>query len=71
MAKCRKSPFISKKFISQEDMLVELYSRDEKGWRFEIFTHAEDTIELPYFNGHLQLSDIYENVQFAESKSDE
>ena len=57
--------------ISQEEMLVELYSRDEKGWRFEIFTNAEDTIELPYFNGHLQLVDIYENVRFAESKSDE
>ena len=57
--------------ISQEEMLVELYSRDEKGWRFEIFTNAEDTIGLPYFNGHLQLVDIYENVQFAESKSDE
>ena len=57
--------------ISQEEMLVELYSRDEKGWRFEIFTNAEDSIQLPYFNGHLQLVDIYENVQFAESKSDE
>ena len=57
--------------ISQEEMLVELYSRDEKGWRFEIFTNAEDIIGLPYFNGHLQLADIYENVQFAESKSDE
>ena len=57
--------------ISQEEMLVELYSRDEKGWRFEIFFNPLDKIELPYFKGHLQLVDIYENVQFAESKSDE
>ena len=57
--------------VSQEEMLVELYSRDEFGWRFDVFSEAEEVIPLKHFGFDLPLIDIYENVVFAESKSDD
>ena len=57
--------------VSQEEMLVELYSRDAFGWRFDVFSEADDVISLKHFGFNLSLADIYENVVFAESKSDD
>lgn len=56
--------------VSQEEMLVEMYSRDAHGWRYDIFSEAHDVIPLNHFGFNLSLADIYENVVFAEAKSD-
>ncbi len=56
--------------ISQEEMLIEIYSRTDKSWQFDVFADSTDIINLPHCGCHLKLSDIYENVTFAESKSD-
>ena len=57
--------------VSQDEMLVEMYSRDEFGWRFDVYSEAHDVIPLHHFGCHLAMVDIYENVVFAENKSDD
>ena len=57
--------------ISQEEMLVEMYSRIGRKWEYEFFTESTEKIDLSYFNTTMNLSDIYLNVNFeAEAKSD-
>lgn len=56
--------------VSQEEMLVEVYSRDNYGWRFDIYAEPTDVIALNHFGCSLSLADIYENVVWADSKSD-
>ena len=53
--------------ISQYETLVQLYSRDAQGWRFEVFSDTTNEIKLPNLNCTLSLSDIYENVNFTEN----
>jgi Uma2 family endonuclease len=57
--------------VSQEEMFVEVYSRGEKGWFYKVYEFPNEEIPLPYLACSLSLSDIYENVIFAEAKSDE
>ena len=57
--------------ISQYEMLVQLYKRDDQGWRFEVFSELSDEIKLSNLNCSLFLSDIYENVHFAEIRKEE
>ncbi len=56
--------------VSQEEMLVEVYSRDNFGWRFDIYAEPTDVIPLTHFGCSLSLADIYENVVWADGKSD-
>lgn len=56
--------------IAQDESLVEVYSRDEKGWRFDIYSDLNQTLNLKYFEASLHLSDIYENVILANAQSD-
>ncbi|MBL7815481.1 MAG: Uma2 family endonuclease [Saprospiraceae bacterium] len=56
--------------IEQDERRVEMYSRDTEGWRFSIFEQPNDEINLPYLGISLSLQDIYENIHFAEQKSD-
>jgi Uma2 family endonuclease len=56
--------------ISQEEPLVHLYSRDAKGWRFDLFRKLNQKIKLPHLDCSLTLKDIYKNVIFAEAQSD-
>ena len=57
--------------IAQDEALVEVYSRDEKGWRFDVYSELNQIISLKYFDASLNLSDIYENVIWADAKSDD
>jgi Uma2 family endonuclease len=57
--------------ISQEEVLVEVYSREEKGWLYKVYDNITHEISLPLMNCGLLLADIYENVIFAEAKSDD
>ena len=56
--------------IEQDERRVELYSRDTEGWRFSIFESPTDVIVLSHFGITLALTDIYENINFVEQKSD-
>ena len=56
--------------IEQDEMRVEIYSRDTEEWRFSILDRTTDVIQLPHLGCTLALADIYENIVFAEQKSD-
>lgn len=56
--------------ISQYEISVKIYTRQTKGWHYEHFSQIEDTIELPFLDAELCLKDIYEEVNWAENKSD-
>jgi Uma2 family endonuclease len=56
--------------ISQEEPLIRVYSRDAKGWRFDVYKDVNQMIHLPHFDCKLTLKDIYKNVVFAEAISD-
>jgi Uma2 family endonuclease len=56
--------------ISQDEMLVQFYSRTDKNWSFEIFDSPNETINCPTFNLKITLAEIYDDVVFAEAKSD-
>ncbi len=43
-------------------MLVQLYSRDDQGWRVEIFSHPEQEVVLTQLGCSLPVAKIYENV---------
>ncbi|MEO6037003.1 MAG: Uma2 family endonuclease [Saprospiraceae bacterium] len=49
--------------ISQYEPLVQLYSRDDQGWRFEVFSQLEDKVSLPKLGCVLKVANIYENVE--------
>ena len=57
--------------VSQEEISVEVYSRGEKGWIYKIYEDINAEIPLPHLDCALSLADIYENVVFAEAKSDD
>jgi len=48
--------------ISQYEPLVHLYSRDDQGWRFEVFSHLENEVSLSKLGCTLKVTNIYENV---------
>lgn len=56
--------------ISQDEMLVQFYSRTGKSWSFEIFDSPEEVIYCASFNLKITLAEIYDDVAFAEAKSD-
>jgi Uma2 family endonuclease len=57
--------------ISQEEMLVEIYSRKGKKWEYEFYTEPSEKIDLPFFKTKMSLKDVYLNVNFdAEGISD-
>jgi Uma2 family endonuclease len=57
--------------VSQEEMFVEVYSRGEKGWLYKVYESQNEEILLPHLACSLLLADIYENVLFADAKSDD
>ena len=56
--------------ISQYEMLVQLYKRDDQGWRFEVYSELSDEIKFSKLDSSLFLSDIYENAYFAEIRKE-
>jgi Uma2 family endonuclease len=53
--------------VSQYEPLVQLYIRDDQGWRFEVFGELTDVVKLPKLNCVLSLSDIYESIVFTDN----
>jgi Uma2 family endonuclease len=51
--------------ISQSERLIDLYSKDKKGWRFDSFSKEEEVIEFPNLGAKLSLADIYDEVEFS------
>ena len=49
--------------VSQYEPLVQLYSRDDQGWRFEVFSHMDAEVPLPKLGCSLKVAEIYENVE--------
>ena len=56
--------------ISQYEVLVQLYERDDQGWRFEVYSELSDEIKFSKLDSSLFLSDIYENAHFAEIRKE-
>ena len=57
--------------ISQEEMLVKVFRRtSRRSWQFDVYEDRNEVINLPEFGFSLSLADIYENVIFAEARSD-
>jgi Uma2 family endonuclease len=54
--------------ISQTERCVEVYSRDEKGWRYDILAQAKDVlnVQLNHAICTLALQDIYDEIDFEE-----
>ena len=48
--------------ISQYETLVQLYSRDDQGWRVEVFSGLGEEVSLPRLGCSLPVAKIYENV---------
>lgn len=59
--------------IDQDAINVEVYSRTENGWHYQLLEDISDTIQLPVFDLSLSLSTVYENISLpeAEQKSDD
>ena len=51
--------------ISQAEHLIDLYSRDERGWRFDSFSKENEVIEFLTLRAKHSLSDIYDEVDFS------
>ena len=47
-------------------MAVDVYSKDEKGWRFASFSQLGDVVLFPSLGAQLALADIYEAVELGE-----
>ncbi|MEZ4943585.1 MAG: Uma2 family endonuclease [Saprospiraceae bacterium] len=54
--------------ISQEEMLVELYSRIEDVWTFTFFTEPDEVLDLSRLGISLKLSEVYEFVDFTATE---
>lgn len=48
--------------ISQSEYLVDVYARDEKGWRFASYHLPDDEIDFPAIGSKISVSGIYEEV---------
>jgi Uma2 family endonuclease len=58
--------------VSQDEKLVEVYTRNNgRSWHYDIYTEDDIEIHLSLLDLTLKMSDIYESVVFAETKSDE
>ncbi len=53
--------------VEQHRMLVELYTRSEKGWHLRTFSLPDDEIPLEALACSLPLRDIYERIDFGEA----
>ncbi len=56
--------------VSQVEMYVELYSREDNNWTFSHFEVSDEILELPDFNLKIALSDIYHRVKLGDAKTD-
>lgn len=52
--------------ISQNEPVVEMYSREDNRWLLEFFTALENVIQLPALETTLPLQVIYKKVKFSK-----
>ena len=57
--------------ISQYEPLVQIYSRDDQGWRIEVFSQPENEVALPKLGCVLKVASIYENVEGLQTTLNE
>jgi Uma2 family endonuclease len=59
--------------IDQDVVNVEVYSRKENGWHYQLFEDMSNAVDLPLFDMSLSLETIYEDIVFPQAghKSDE
>jgi Uma2 family endonuclease len=59
--------------IDQDAVNVEMYSRKETGWHYQLFEDMSNVVDLPLFDLSLSLETIYEDIVFplAGHKSDD
>ena len=50
--------------IEQNELGVEVYTREENDWRYSFFTAPNDEVKLPALGATISLSNIYEGVSF-------
>lgn len=53
--------------IAADLQRIELYTREETGWRFQIFSNSEDTITLSSLEITIPLADVYAMVEFDDA----
>lgn len=51
--------------VAQERMRVDLYSRADKGWVYEVLEGAEASFELPAIRARVRLADLYEGASIT------
>lgn len=51
--------------VSQEQMMVELYTRSELGWMLQVFETGDAEVAFSVFGITLRLAEIYEGVDLA------
>jgi Uma2 family endonuclease len=59
--------------IDQDVVNVEVYSRKENGWHYQLLEDLSETVELSMFDMSLSLETVYENIVFTQAtqKSDD
>ncbi|MDX1940745.1 MAG: Uma2 family endonuclease [Saprospiraceae bacterium] len=50
--------------ISQNESVVEMYSRVEERWMLDFFTSLDETIELPILKVSLPMATVFQKVKF-------
>lgn len=54
--------------IDQDTVNVEVYSREENGWHYQLLEDLSDKVSLALFDMTLSLETIYENISFTEAE---
>ena len=49
--------------VYQEELLIEFYAREGENWMLQVFSQADEKIELPVFGLQLSLEEIYASVK--------
>lgn len=54
--------------IDQDSINVEVYSREEQGWHYQLLESLSDSVTFALFDISLSLETIYENISFPEAE---
>ncbi len=54
--------------IDQDTVNVEVYSREENGWHYQLLEDLSDKVALALFDMSLSLDTIYENISFTKAE---
>lgn len=57
--------------VSQDQMLVEHYTRDGDAWVLRDYVNEYDSVPLPSIGCELKLSDIYQKIDFGQPEEED